>query len=364
MGRAPCCEKVGLKKGRWTAEEDEKLAKYIQTNGEGSWRSLPKNAGLLRCGKSCRLRWINYLRADLKRGNISVEEENTIVKMHASFGNRWSLIASHLPGRTDNEIKNYWNSHLSRKIYSFTRVETQAGGGVMDSPKVTPNPSKRKGGRTSRWAMKKNKTYAQNDTRRPKQIRDAEVPSLESEGPSNADVAEVGEPIREEAVVIRTPEKSLDGVEQSTDDDILGLCQLEGINEGSGALGFSDDMLESCLPETCGAWNLSKERESNEVVGVGGENGRNKMASSETSVNGESGQWYSCSSMALGFDQNWDWESLVEYNNFDESEAYNWEHRENLLTTLWEDDDWESDAKKTGETDSQLQNDMVAWLLS
>uniref|UniRef100_A0A2P2IX46 Transcription factor n=1 Tax=Rhizophora mucronata TaxID=61149 RepID=A0A2P2IX46_RHIMU len=87
MGRTPCCEKVGLKKGRWTREEDEALRKYIEANGEGSWRSLPKNAGLLRCGKSCRLRWINYLRTDLKRGNISVEEEEIIVKLRASLGN-------------------------------------------------------------------------------------------------------------------------------------------------------------------------------------------------------------------------------------------------------------------------------------
>ncbi|KAD3338156.1 hypothetical protein R6Q59_027108 [Mikania micrantha] len=116
MGRAPCCEKIGLRRGRWTAEEDEKLSTYIEAHGEGSWRSLPKNAGLLRCGKSCRLRWINYLRSDVKRGNISAEEEDTIVKLHASFGNRWSLIAGHLSGRTDNEIKNYWNSHLSRKL--------------------------------------------------------------------------------------------------------------------------------------------------------------------------------------------------------------------------------------------------------
>ncbi|KAL5060400.1 hypothetical protein RYX36_032004 [Vicia faba] len=87
MGRAPCCEKVGLKRGRWTAKEDEILTQYIKANGEGSWRSLPKNAGLLRCGKSCRLRWINYLRDDLKRGNICHEEETLIVKLHASFGN-------------------------------------------------------------------------------------------------------------------------------------------------------------------------------------------------------------------------------------------------------------------------------------
>ncbi|KAH9306177.1 hypothetical protein KI387_010581 [Taxus chinensis] len=116
MGRAPCCAKVGLNRGRWTAQEDETLTKYIQTHGEGSWRDLPKNAGLLRCGKSCRLRWINYLRSDLKRGNISEEEEQLIIKLHGLLGNRWSLIAGRMQGRTDNEIKNFWNTHLSRKL--------------------------------------------------------------------------------------------------------------------------------------------------------------------------------------------------------------------------------------------------------
>ncbi|GMI70282.1 hypothetical protein HRI_000697500 [Hibiscus trionum] len=155
MGRLPCCDKVGLKKGRWTAEEDEILTNYIKANGEGSWRSLPKNAGLLRCGKSCRLRWINYLRADLKRGNITPHEEEAIVKLHSALGNRWSLIASQLPGRTDNEIKNYWNSHLSRKIYSFSKTKP------TDLPAITTavdhHQRKRKPGRTSRPAMKRQK---------------------------------------------------------------------------------------------------------------------------------------------------------------------------------------------------------------
>ncbi|KAL5774619.1 hypothetical protein ACOSP7_012176 [Xanthoceras sorbifolium] len=116
MGRAPCCEKNGLKKGPWTPEEDQKLIDYVQKHGYGNWRTLPKNAGLQRCGKSCRLRWTNYLRPDIKRGRFSFEEEETIIQLHSVLGNKWSAIAARLPGRTDNEIKNYWNTHIRKRL--------------------------------------------------------------------------------------------------------------------------------------------------------------------------------------------------------------------------------------------------------
>ncbi|CAM8897043.1 unnamed protein product [Rhodiola kirilowii] len=190
MGRAPCCDKVGLKKGRWTAEEDRILINYISQNGEGSWRSMPKNAGLLRCGKSCRLRWINYLRSDLKRGNFTSQEQDIIIHLHASLGNKWSLIANQLPGRTDNEIKNYWNSTLSRRIDTFRRPNSSvagvlpqfliskqaasAGQQAMNGPESSSAAAvvegvivkKRVAGRSSRVAaavMKKNKSSSTND---------------------------------------------------------------------------------------------------------------------------------------------------------------------------------------------------------
>ncbi|WOK96154.1 protein ODORANT1-like isoform X2 [Canna indica] len=116
MGRQPCCDKVGLKKGPWTVEEDKRLINFILTNGQCCWRAVPKLAGLLRCGKSCRLRWTNYLRPDLKRGLLSEAEESLVIQLHSQLGNRWSKIASHLPGRTDNEIKNHWNTHIKKKL--------------------------------------------------------------------------------------------------------------------------------------------------------------------------------------------------------------------------------------------------------
>ncbi|KAG2676370.1 hypothetical protein I3760_12G050100 [Carya illinoinensis] len=117
-------KKVVMNKGAWTAEEDQKLSQYIEIHGAKRWKTVAFKAGLNRCGKSCRLRWLNYLRPNIKRGNISDAEEDLILRLHKLLGNRWSLIAGRLPGRTDNEIKNYWNSHLSKKISKEKKSET------------------------------------------------------------------------------------------------------------------------------------------------------------------------------------------------------------------------------------------------
>ncbi|XP_059290924.1 myb-related protein 306-like [Lycium ferocissimum] len=116
MGRPPCCDKIGVKKGPWTPEEDIILASYIQEHGPGNWRAVPTNTGLLRCSKSCRLRWTNYLRPGIKRRNFTEHEEKMIIHLQALLGNRWAAIASYLPQRTDNDIKNYWNTHLQKKL--------------------------------------------------------------------------------------------------------------------------------------------------------------------------------------------------------------------------------------------------------
>ncbi|KAI3793607.1 hypothetical protein L1987_36227 [Smallanthus sonchifolius] len=117
MGRAPCCDKANVKKGPWSPEEDEKLKDYIQTHGTGgNWIALPQKAGLRRCGKSCRLRWLNYLRPNIKHGEFSDDEDKVICALFASIGSRWSIMAAQLPGRTDNDIKNYWNTKLKKKM--------------------------------------------------------------------------------------------------------------------------------------------------------------------------------------------------------------------------------------------------------
>ncbi|XP_037417479.1 myb-related protein Hv33-like [Triticum dicoccoides] len=115
------------RKGLWSPEEDERLYTRITRHGVSTWSSVAQLAGLRRSGKSCRLRWMNYLRPDLKKEPISKREEETIISLQKSLGNRWSVIAAKMPGRTDNEIKNYWNSRIRK------RQNASPAGGKGDS---------------------------------------------------------------------------------------------------------------------------------------------------------------------------------------------------------------------------------------
>ncbi|XP_068331834.1 transcription factor WER-like [Pyrus communis] len=129
------------KKGLWTKEEDEILLDYIRVHGRGRWNRIPKVTGLRRSGKSCRLRWLNHLSPNVKRGDFSEEEEDLIIRLHNLLGNRWSLIAGRVPGRTDNQVKNYWNTHLYKKLNAIKKQQTPRKVAVVSTSKTTTHSS-------------------------------------------------------------------------------------------------------------------------------------------------------------------------------------------------------------------------------
>ncbi|KAG9453651.1 hypothetical protein H6P81_006555 [Aristolochia fimbriata] len=109
------------RKGPWTEQEDLRLVFFVGIFGERRWDFIAKVSGLNRTGKSCRLRWVNYLHPGLKRGRMTPQEERLVLELHSRWGNRWSRIARRLPGRTDNEIKNYWRTHMRKKAQERKR---------------------------------------------------------------------------------------------------------------------------------------------------------------------------------------------------------------------------------------------------
>ncbi|KAG2715118.1 hypothetical protein I3843_03G065700 [Carya illinoinensis] len=114
-----------VRKGTWTAGEDELLKDCIEKHGEGKWHQVPLRAGLNRCRKSCRQRWLNYLKPNIKRGDFEEDEVDLMIRLHTLLGNRWSLIAGRLPGRTANDVKNYWYTHLRKKLPSRIKFDVK-----------------------------------------------------------------------------------------------------------------------------------------------------------------------------------------------------------------------------------------------
>ncbi|KAM0018871.1 putative transcription factor MYB-HB-like family [Helianthus debilis subsp. tardiflorus] len=121
MVRPACCDKIDMKKGSWNEEDDAQMLAFVTKQPTSSWQvGAPRKPGLRRCAKSCRLRKTNITRNDeVRHENFTPQEEELIIKLHSAIGSRWPIIAQQLPGRTDNDVKNYWNTKLKKKLSSM-----------------------------------------------------------------------------------------------------------------------------------------------------------------------------------------------------------------------------------------------------
>ncbi|KDP31445.1 hypothetical protein JCGZ_11821 [Jatropha curcas] len=152
-----------VRKGAWTPAEDDLLRSCIQRRGEGQWHKVPSRAGLNRCRKSCRLRWLNYLKPDIKRGEFTSDEIDLMIRLHNLLGNRWTLIAGRLPGRTANDVKNFWNTHMRKKLKPSSphcEEDNEKGKTVKI---IKPRPHKLSKNISLFTATAKDKDHRQND---------------------------------------------------------------------------------------------------------------------------------------------------------------------------------------------------------
>ncbi|KAL6974601.1 Transcription factor MYB1 [Sarracenia purpurea var. burkii] len=245
MGRKPCCSNEGLNRGAWSAAEDKILSQYIKLHGEGKWRNLPKKAGLKRCGKSCRLRWLNYLRPDIKRGNISRDEEDLIIRLHKLLGNRWSLIAGRLPGRTDNEIKNYWNTYLGKRVQD---PNSQASSVEKKKKKKSAAISKMKS------QLRKELDHFHQNVVRTKAVRCSKLflgPDLLPQKTKLIDDACFEPPLMESG---DRSSGQLSSLLSLVEDDNPAAAELVSGDHGMGEVCLSD-LLNSDLTELCGGFS-------------------------------------------------------------------------------------------------------------
>ncbi|KAL1298535.1 hypothetical protein HN51_042868 [Arachis hypogaea] len=201
-------QKQEFRKGPWTEQEDLKLVSFVGLFGDRKWDFIAKVSGLNRTGKSCRLRWVNYLHPGLKRGKLTPFEEKLVLDLHSKWGNRWSRIARKLPGRTDNEIKNYFRTHMRKKAQEEKRALASPSSSSCHSSLSSNNNNNQA---VDSHASKKAGEESFYDTGGPVMTVDCSTDLKEEEGFSMDDIWKDIELCEEKNIVVYDGNKSEEG---------------------------------------------------------------------------------------------------------------------------------------------------------